>query len=185
MDIGDLGITGQTTVKDEVGERCQKLFQSFLEEVYPFLCLTVRNHVRDNTGLSVEKEYYLSIVDVPTRHKVRELSTLKVGTLIRISGQDSEGVTGLKALGVRDLSYRLAFLACSVEPTNPKFGGKEVRGEETTAESIKRRMTDLEWNKVYEMAKDKNLYQNLITSLFPTIYGNDEIKRGASGCVFA
>ena len=64
-----------------------------------------------------------------------------------------------------------------------------MRGEETTAESIKRRMTDLEWNKVYEMAKDKNLYQNLITSLFPTIYGNDEIKRGVcvcqSGCVAA
>lgn len=27
---------------------------------------------------------------------------------------------GLKALGVRDLSYRLAFLACSVESTNPR-----------------------------------------------------------------
>ena len=27
---------------------------------------------------------------------------------------------GLKALGVRDLSYRLAFLACHVESTNPR-----------------------------------------------------------------
>ena len=32
----------------------------------------------------------------------------------------SEGVSGLKALGVRDLSYRLAFLACSVKACNKK-----------------------------------------------------------------
>lgn len=57
--------------------------------MYPYLCRAVRNYVRDHTELSVEKEYYLSIVDVPTRHKVRELSTHKVGTLIRISGQVS------------------------------------------------------------------------------------------------
>ena len=30
-------------------------------------------------------------------------------------GYNSEGVTGLKALGVRDLNYRLAFLAGSVQ----------------------------------------------------------------------
>ena len=47
-----------------------------------------------------------------------------------------------------------------------------------TAEAIKRQMTELEWNKVYEMSRDKNLYQNLISSLFPTIHGNDEVKRG-------
>lgn len=34
-------------------------------------------------------------------------------------GPDTEGVRGLKALGVRDLNYRLAFLACSVVQSNP------------------------------------------------------------------
>ena len=34
-------------------------------------------------------------------------------------GYDAEGVRGLKALGVRDLTYRLAFLACSVQQTKP------------------------------------------------------------------
>ncbi len=32
-------------------------------------------------------------------------------------------------------------------------------------------MTDAEWQKVYEMSQDKNLYQHLCTSLFPTIHG--------------
>ncbi|KAF2366696.1 MCM domain [Trinorchestia longiramus] len=360
MDVAELQ-TGQAQVKDEVGDRCQKLFQDFLEEfqeggevkyldeardlvkperntlevsfadvekhnhnlattiieeyyrVYQFLCRAVRNFVRDHAEIAVEKEYYLSLIDVPTRHKIRELTTQKIGTLVRISGQvvrthpvhpelvsgtfvcldcqtvvkdveqqfkytqpnicrnpvcsnrarflldtnksrfvdfqkvriqevqaelprgciprsvevvvraeaveraqagdrcdftgtlivvpdvasinlpgaraessarhaggkeDSEGVTGLKALGVRDLHYRMAFLACSITPTNPKFGGKEIRGEELTAETIKQQMTDLEWNKVYEMSRDKHLYQSLISSLFPTVHGNDEVKRG-------
>lgn len=41
-------------------------------------------------------------------------------------GDEAEGVRGLKALGVRELHYRMAFLACSVQPTNPKFGGIEL-----------------------------------------------------------
>ena len=35
-------------------------------------------------------------------------------------GYDTEGVRGLKALGVRDLSYRLAYLACHVQTCNQK-----------------------------------------------------------------
>jgi len=359
MDVAEAQ-TGQAQYKDEVGDRCQKLFQDFLEEfqeggevryledardlvkperntlevcfadiekynqnlatviieeyyrVYNYMCRAVRNFVRDHAEVAVEKEYYVSLIDVPNRHRIRELTTTKIGTLVRISGQvvrthpvhpelvagtfvcldcqtvikdveqqfkytqpsicrnpvcanrgrfmldtnksrfvdfqkvriqeiqaelprgciprsvevvvraeaveraqagdrcdftgtlivvpdvsvmnmpgarsessarhgkgdDSEGVSGLKALGVRDLTYRLAFLACSVTPTNPKFGGKEIRGEELTAETIKKQMNEMEWNKVYEMSRDKNLYQNLISSLFPTIHGNDEIKRG-------
>ena len=59
----------------------------------------------------------------------------------------------------------------------PQFGGKELRDEEQTAESIKNQMTVKEWEKVFEMSQDKNLYHNLCTSLF-TIHGNDEVKRG-------
>jgi len=34
--------------------------------------------------------------------------------------QNLEGVRGLKALGVRDLNYRMAYLACTVIPCNNK-----------------------------------------------------------------
>uniref|UniRef100_A0A672G1Z9 DNA replication licensing factor MCM6 n=1 Tax=Salarias fasciatus TaxID=181472 RepID=A0A672G1Z9_SALFA len=351
-------------VKDDLAEKCQKLFQAFLEEfqtpdgevkyvreaeelirperntllvsftdlegfnqelattiqemyyrVYPYLCRAVRNFARDHGNVPLNKEFYVAIKDLPTRHKIRELSSMRIGTLVRISGQvvrthpvhpelvsgtflcmdcqsvikdvpqqfkysppticrnpvcnnrsrfhldthkskfidfqkvriqetqaelprgsiprsleivlraeavetaqagdrcdftgtlivvpdvsqlntpgvraetsarvaggpqglESEGLRGLKALGVRELSYRLAFLACNVAPTNPRFGGKELREEEQTAESIKSQMTEKEWEKVFEMSQDKNLYHNLCTSLFPTIHGNDEVKRG-------
>ena len=75
--------------------------------LFPYLCRAVRNFVVDHADFNVEKEeYYISIVDLPTRHKwvwqlrtdyrhdvppsncrVRELSTEKVGSLLRISGQ--------------------------------------------------------------------------------------------------
>uniref|UniRef100_A0A4W5L9J7 DNA replication licensing factor MCM6 n=1 Tax=Hucho hucho TaxID=62062 RepID=A0A4W5L9J7_9TELE len=295
----------------------QELATTIQEEfyrVYPFLCRAVRNFARDHGNVPVNKEFYLAIQDLPTRHKIRELSSLRIGSLVRISAQvvrthpvhpelvsgtflcldcqgvcpdvpqqfkyapptvcrnpvcsnrarfhldthrskfidfqkvriqetqaelprgsiprslevilraeavetaqagdrcditgslivvpdvsqlstagvraetssrvggrqgyENEGLRGLKALGVRELSYRLAFLACHVAPTNPRFGGKELRDEDQTAESIKSQMSVQEWEKVFEMSQDKNLYHNLGTSLFPTIHGNDEVKRG-------
>lgn len=93
-------------------------------------------------------------------------------------GSETEGVRGLKNLGVRDLNYRLAFLACSVLQSNPMFGGKDVHQEEMTAVEIKNQMSEQDWNRIYNMTQDVNLYDNLIKSLFATVYGNDEIKRG-------
>ncbi|CAO1362875.1 unnamed protein product [Diamesa hyperborea] len=301
---------------EDVEKYNQYLSTTIIEEYYrifPFLCQAVSNFVKDRSDLKKEKECYVSFTEVPTRHKVRELSTAKIGTLIRISGQvvrthpvhpeliagtflcmdcqteirdveqqfkftnpticrnpvcanrrrfmlevdkslfidfqkvriqetqaelprgsiprsvevilraenvetvqagdrydftgtlivvpdvgsiqmpgakadirshhkkgdnQGQGVKGLKQLGVRDLSYRMAFLACSVQATITRFGGTEMPMSEITAEDMKKQMTDDEWNKVYEMSRDTKLYQNLINSLFPSIYGNDEVKRG-------
>ncbi|KAK2588592.1 hypothetical protein KPH14_006364 [Odynerus spinipes] len=365
MDVGDPQI-GRLRTADEVGLKCQKLFQDFLEEfkedgvvkyldaakelisperstlevsfddvdaynqalsttiveeyyrVHPFLCQAVSNFVKDVGELQKDKECYVSFVDVPTRHKLRELNTSKLGTLIRISGQvvrthpvhpelvlgtficmdcngtiknvkqqfkftnptichnpvcsnrrrfmldvdnsifvdfqkiriqetqaelprgciprsleiilraetvesvqagdrydftgtlivvpdvgalampgvksepgsrhkqgdQGEGVTGLKALGVRDLTYRIAFLACSITSTSLRFGGTDMVMEEISQEMMKKQMSEAEWNRIYEMSRDKNLYQNLSTSLFPSIHGNDEIKKGITLMLF-
>lgn len=53
-----------------------------------------------------------------------------------------------------------------------------MQGEVLTPELIRKQMTDAEWNKLYEMSKDKNLSKNLVRSLFPSIYGNDQVKKG-------
>lgn len=63
-----------------------------------------------------------------------------------------------------------------------QFGGTgEMHNDELTADSIermKRQMTGPQWEKIYEMNRDRHLYQNLINSLFPSIHGNDQIKKG-------
>lgn len=366
MDVADTYAT-QRQVRDEVGVRCQKLFQDFLEEfkedneikyeknakellkpelstlevsfddiekynqnlattiieeyyrIYPFLNQAILNYVLSLAEIGMkkdlqDKECYVSFVDVPTRHKVRELTTAKIGTLIRISGQivrthpvhpelvlgtfvcldcqtviknveqqfkytipticrnpvcanrrrfmldadksvfvdfqkiriqetqselprgciprslevilraeavesvqagdrydftgtlivvpdvgslslpgakaelttrtkqanegKMDGIKGLKALGVRELHYKTAFLACSVQAISRRFGTAELATDDLTTEDMKKQMTDKEWDKVYEMSRDRNLYNNLITSLFPSIHGNNEVKRG-------
>lgn len=53
-----------------------------------------------------------------------------------------------------------------------------------TAEMIKKQMTDHEWQTIYQMTKDKNLYQNLINSIFPTIHGTKKIVRLFMNCFF-
>ena len=54
-----------------------------------------------------------------------------------------------------------------------QFGGKDLEGD-MTAETIRKQMTDHEWDIIYKMTKDKNLYQNLINSIFPTIHGKKQ-----------
>ncbi|KAF8764154.1 Zygotic DNA replication licensing factor like protein [Argiope bruennichi] len=101
------------------------------------------------------------------RHKGRE-------------GFETEGVRGLKALGVRELSYKTAFLATTVIPSDVKVGALEILTAEPSkkGDHILKDLTGQEWQKIYDMSLDRNLYQNLIKSLFPTIHGNDEVKSG-------
>lgn len=94
------------------------------------------------------------------------------------AGDEAEGIRGLKALGVRDLRYNMAFLACSVQATNPRFGGIELPLDEITPEMMRQQMSEGEWKHMYEMSRDRNLYHNLINSLFPSVHGNEEVKRG-------
>lgn len=50
--------------------------------------------------------------------------------------------------------------------------------EEITPELMRKNMTETEWAKIYDMNRDRKLYSNLINSLFPSIHGNDQIKKG-------
>ncbi len=88
---------------------------------------------------------------------------------------ENSGVTGLKALGVRDLTYKMCFLACSVRSTEPGFGmGVGEDGEEDVADQF----TPDERELLKRMKNTPNLYSKLIRSIAPNIFGHDEIKRG-------
>uniref|UniRef100_A0A671PN70 DNA replication licensing factor MCM6 n=1 Tax=Sinocyclocheilus anshuiensis TaxID=1608454 RepID=A0A671PN70_9TELE len=333
-------------VRDELSEKCQKLFLEFLEEfqdktgdalylsdaqelirperntltvsfsniehynqqlattiqeeyyrVYQYLCRAVRHFARDHGNIPPSKEFYVAFSDFPSRQKIRELSTVRIGSLVRISGQvvrthpvhpelvsgtflcldcqsvikdveqqfkytqpticknpvcanrrrfmldtnkcrfvdfqkvriqetqaelprgsiprSVEVILRAEAVETAQAGDRCDFtgtlivvpdvsamaLAGTRAETSSRVTGKEgfeadgiqglkalavchntnwkeLRQEDQTAESVKNQMTVQEWEKVFEMSQDKNLYHNLCTSLFPTIHGNDEIKRG-------
>lgn len=52
-----------------------------------------------------------------------------------------------------------------------QLGGKAASSEELTPEAMKQQLTPEQWDRIYAMSQDKNLYHNLIASLFPTIHG--------------
>lgn len=116
------------------------------------------------------------------------------------NGNDS-GVTGLKGLGVRDLTYRLAFLACMVLPDTTtsgstanhhmgsqlaaimsslnENGSSDLPGEgEQAQESVLASMSHAEIEDLRKMVHSDHIYSRLVNSIAPMIYGHEIIKKG-------
>ncbi|KAK1751968.1 MCM2/3/5 family-domain-containing protein [Echria macrotheca] len=115
----------------------------------------------------------------------------------RTADAGGSGVSGLKALGVRDLTYRLAFLACMVTPDVSSLGASgeahliDMVGALTgsaaveTAESIKEAQdavlasyTQAEIQDLRAMVHSDHIYARLVQSLAPTVYGHEIVKKG-------
>ncbi|KAI1757191.1 MCM2/3/5 family-domain-containing protein [Xylaria castorea] len=106
------------------------------------------------------------------------------------------GVSGLKSLGVRDLTYRLAFLANMVTPDTTTPGQSASRqvneiinsmtqASAETAETVEdaqaavlNSMTPSEIEELREMVHSDHIYSRLVKSIAPTVYGHDIVKKG-------
>ncbi|KAI9179361.1 MCM DNA helicase complex subunit mcm6 [Blastocladiella emersonii ATCC 22665] len=92
----------------------------------------------------------------------------------------AEGVSGLKGLGVRDMGYKLAFLACHAVPetTHVATGLGHVDLDDASADEVVASFTPEEIVELQDMVKNTNLYNDLVRSIAPQVFGHDEIKRG-------
>lgn len=98
-----------------------------------------------------------------------------------ITGLRGDGYTGVKQFGVRELVYRTAFLACHVASAEVKPGSTSIRGEEAddeTFDSVLRSYTREERDEISTMKRHSRLYQRMVSSMAPSVYGHDEVKRG-------
>lgn len=92
-----------------------------------------------------------------------------------------EGVTGAKQFGVRELVYRMAFLACHVAPADAKPGSSVLRSEEEDDEPMEvllQSFTKEEREQIKDMKNQPRLYNRMVESIAPSVYGHDEVKRG-------
>jgi hypothetical protein len=133
----------------------------------------------------------------------------------------TEGVAGLKALGVctlrtgadlvndsplitgciwqvRELTYKLAFLASSVQPAEARLGVVSIRDDPDEAQAA---FTTHDRELILRMRETPNIYRSVFATFFvsstracwlmavclvdklaisiaPTVYGHDEVKRG-------
>ncbi|UKZ56399.1 hypothetical protein TrVGV298_010235 [Trichoderma virens] len=109
------------------------------------------------------------------------------------------GISGLKALGVRDLTYRLAFLACMVAPDTSATGQSAASGTidvvnaltqnhatvSEGAESVEEAqaavlasMNRSEIEDLRAMVHGDHIYSRLVNSIAPTVYGHEVVKKG-------
>jgi DNA replication licensing factor MCM6 len=110
------------------------------------------------------------------------------------------GVSGLKSLGVRDLTYRMAFLACFSSPdtTTPGQAANQLNGQsmnilnslhqtdlfdqydsgERAQEAYLETLTHAEIGDLQYMVHSDKIYSRLVQSLAPTVYGHEIVKKG-------
>ncbi|EPQ59167.1 MCM-domain-containing protein [Gloeophyllum trabeum ATCC 11539] len=96
------------------------------------------------------------------------------------AGVGGNGVTGLKSLGVRDLQYKTAFLACMAHDADGR-AGTNIRGEEDEgddAEAFARSLTEPEFDELKQMLESDHIYSRLVDSIAPTVYGHEIVKKG-------
>jgi len=85
------------------------------------------------------------------------------------------GVNGLKSLGVKDLNYRMCFLACSVQTYGSRFNIHGAEDEENVVEEF----TDAEKAEILRMKDTPQLYEKLVSSIAPAIFGHEDVKKGS------
>ena len=111
------------------------------------------------------------------------------------------GVTGLKALGVRDLTYRMAFLACMVTPdtsTPGQSASHHLTGQSSNIlaslnqtatidpndtgdhaqDAYLQSLTQAEIDDLKQMVHSDHIYSRLVNSLAPMVYGHEMVKKG-------
>ena len=82
------------------------------------------------------------------------------------------GVSGLKNLGIKDLSYKLIFIANNVLFMT-ESGSQEMNDNEKIKE-----FTKSELDKILQMKNDPSIYNNLSKAISPSVFGHDEVKKG-------
>jgi len=95
----------------------------------------------------------------------------------------SDGVSGLKKMGVRELSYKLVFLSSWVEPTNngAKRGASYNDNTDEEAQNMEMigDLTPEERDRIIEMGiHTPKIYNKLSECIAPNIFGHENIKKG-------
>jgi DNA replication licensing factor MCM6 len=120
-----------------------------------------------------------------------------------VGGVANQGVTGLKSLGVRDLMYKTAFLGCMVQQADARVrvfvtisselplcsdtalivfeqGASGLRGDlengEEDQDGFLNSLTQQEVDELKNMVNADHIYQRLVSSIAPTVYGQSFCK---------
>lgn len=107
--------------------------------------------------------------------------------LLILEGFGQEKITGLKALGAREMNFKTMFLATFVQQVNEKnaLSALHDMGENDPHSTWIAQLSQEQKDKIDSMKKDRRIYQKLARSISPHIYGkllhnvgHEDIKKG-------
>jgi DNA replication licensing factor MCM6 len=111
----------------------------------------------------------------------------------------NEGVSGLKRLGVKEMTYRMLFIASAIQQHREGHHNKldkymtgsngiKALGDSdgvtnditnnNDIDNIPLQFTEMEHREIIEIRNTSHLYMRMIDSICPTVYGHAEVKRG-------
>ena len=144
--------------------------------------VVLRNEIVDNAKPGDRCVFSGTLIVVPD-----VVSLLKPGERAQTSRRDDmakkganpvkplDAISGLKRLGVRDLSYKLVFLANYVQSQESRFGHINIREADTDeAQSF----SVEEKAEILRIKGEDQLYSRLARSIAPSVFGHEEVKRG-------
>jgi DNA replication licensing factor MCM6 len=105
-------------------------------------------------------------------------SSMNLAKMKRNDARNMDGVTGLKRLGVKDLSYKLVFIANSVHSADSRFGYQNVSAADDEEENSIKQFTYHERHNAVQMSTAEDLYSKLSKSISPSVYGHNDVKKG-------
>jgi len=156
----------------------------------------VRNEMVEKAKAGDKCIFSGSLVVIPDGSALARAGEAAQGASGRIRGSDAAtggggGVRGLKALGVRELTYRTCFVASSVIPmeamaragslaglANLVFGAKQVTDHEPDAQEVAMEFTEAQKIEIMGMKESSKLYDRMVESICPNTFGHREVKRG-------
>ena len=124
--------------------------------------------------------YLIVAPDITSLYKPGEKiqKQIKRDAVRREEKKITEGVTGLKNLGIKDMTYKLLFIANNIIFPNKDYNSIiENKNDDTTNEVIKN-FSKAQIDKILLMKNDTSIYNNLSKAIAPNIFGQDEVKKG-------
>lgn len=87
-------------------------------------------------------------------------------------------VNGPARTGVRELTYRLAFIASSTQPLDQHDGMVNIRTDDDQGpEDVLAQFTAEQRAELEEMRRDRSLYDRMASSIAPNVFGHVDVKR--------
>ncbi|CCE62971.1 hypothetical protein TPHA_0D03350 [Tetrapisispora phaffii CBS 4417] len=128
---------------------------------------------------------------------VKASSSLDSRGVSRSSEGLNTGVTGIRGLGVRDLTYKISFWSCHVVSIGSNVNSQDPAGQQKSENLINymssanvyeessgvqsvflNSLNSDEINELKNMVKDEHIYDKLVRSIAPAVFGHESVKKG-------